>query len=212
MSSCEALTHLSPAQSLQTVLAIITFKKYKRTTSVFASFTRKQKTVRSCQCPVWPPFGSYSVTHQLGRVDQVIDCGLWKIGPLLLWEHAKLLDICENWNMLSYSIQSVPNMFNRRHVCSEHRPRNNWHVFSFQELYTDQWWQWMNGQTMGLKISLYIIISLHIQVAVNEMHLCLRCVLYSCLCHNPTTTISHSSYNMFSYCHPFSLLIFQSVG
>ncbi len=45
------------------------------------------------------------------RVDQVVDCGLWDVGPLLFNGCAKLLDIGRNWNMLSYtSIQSIPNM------------------------------------------------------------------------------------------------------
>ncbi len=45
------------------------------------------------------------------RVDQVVDCGLWDVGPLLFNGFAKLLDIGRNWNMLSYtSIQSIPNM------------------------------------------------------------------------------------------------------
>ncbi len=47
------------------------------------------------------------------RVDQVVDCGLWNVGPLLFNDCAKLLDICRNWNTLSYTpIQSIPNMVN----------------------------------------------------------------------------------------------------
>ncbi len=47
------------------------------------------------------------------RVDQVVDCGLWNVGPLLFNGCAKLLDIGRNWNMLLYSpIQSIPNMLN----------------------------------------------------------------------------------------------------
>ncbi len=45
------------------------------------------------------------------RVDQVVDCGLWNVGPLLFNGCAKLLDIGRNWNTLSYTpIQSIPNM------------------------------------------------------------------------------------------------------
>ncbi len=47
------------------------------------------------------------------RVDQVVDCGLWDVGPLLFNGCAKLLDIGRNWNTLSYMpIQSIPNMLN----------------------------------------------------------------------------------------------------
>ncbi len=71
------------------------------------------------------------------RVDQVVDCGLWNVGPLLFSGCVKLLDIV--WNCtLSYTlIQSIPNMFNGWHVRSVCWPCKNWHVFSFQELCTD---------------------------------------------------------------------------
>ncbi len=50
-------------------------------------------------------------TSPLHRVDQVVDCGLWKVGPLLFNGCVKLLDIGRNWNTLLYtSIQSIPNM------------------------------------------------------------------------------------------------------
>ncbi len=46
------------------------------------------------------------------RVDQVVDCGLWNVGPLFNG-CVKLLDIGRNWNTLSYTpIQSIPNMLN----------------------------------------------------------------------------------------------------
>ena len=42
------------------------------------------------------------------RVDQVVDCGLWNVGPLLLNCCAKLLDIDGNWDTLLYTpIQSI---------------------------------------------------------------------------------------------------------
>ncbi len=47
------------------------------------------------------------------RVDQVVDCGLWNVGPLLFNGCAKLLDIGRNWNTLSYMpIHNIPNMLN----------------------------------------------------------------------------------------------------
>ncbi len=72
------------------------------------------------------------------RVDQVVDCGLWNVSPLLFNGCEKLLDIGRNWNTLSYtSIQSIPNMLNGWHVRWVYWPCKNWDVFSFQELCTD---------------------------------------------------------------------------
>ncbi len=51
-----------------------------------------------------------SLSH---RVDQVVDFGLWDVGPLLFNGCAELLNIGRNWNTLSYMlIQSIPNMLN----------------------------------------------------------------------------------------------------
>ncbi len=72
------------------------------------------------------------------RVDQVVDCGLWNVGPLLFNGCVKMLDIGRNWNTLSNMlIQSIPNMLNRWHVQWVCWPCKNWDVFSFQELCTD---------------------------------------------------------------------------
>ncbi len=72
------------------------------------------------------------------RVDQVVDFGLWNVGPLLFNGCEKLLDIGRNWNTLSYTpIQSIPNMLNGWHVRWVCWPCKNWDVFSFQELCTD---------------------------------------------------------------------------
>ncbi len=41
-------------------------------------------------------------------VDQVVDCSLWNVGPLLFNCGAKLPDIGRNWNTLLYTpIQSI---------------------------------------------------------------------------------------------------------
>ncbi len=49
-------------------------------------------------------------TSHLHRVDQVVDCVLLNVGPLLFNGCAKLLDIGRNWNTLSYT--PIPNMLN----------------------------------------------------------------------------------------------------
>ncbi len=72
------------------------------------------------------------------RVDQVVDCGLWNVGPLLFNGCAKLLDIGKYWNTLLYTpIQSIPNMLNGWHVRWVCWPCKNGDVFSLQELCTD---------------------------------------------------------------------------
>ncbi len=72
------------------------------------------------------------------RVDQVVVCGQWNVGPLLFNGCAKLLDVGRNWNTLSYTlIQSIPNMLNGWHVRWVCYPCKNWDVFIFQELCTD---------------------------------------------------------------------------
>ncbi len=65
---------------------------------------------KTSQYLVWPPFASRSATHLFRRVDWVLDCGLWNVGPILFNGYAKLLDIGKNWDTLSYTpIQSIPN-------------------------------------------------------------------------------------------------------
>ncbi len=103
-------------------------------------------------------FLTHCNTSPSHRVDRVVDCGLWNVGPLHFNGCVKLLNIGRNWNTLSYMpIQSIPNMLNGWQVWWVCWPFKNWDVFSFQELCTDtcnmRWWLWMNGSTMGLRIS-----------------------------------------------------------
>ncbi len=122
--------------------------------------------------------------------DQVVDCGLCNVGPLLFNGCAKLLDIGRNWNTLSYMpIQSIPNMLNGWHVRRVCWPCKNWDVFSFQELWTDPCNmglciimlqhevlvvdEWHNNGPQGL-----ITVSLCIQNAINKMNLCSLSIAY----------------------------------
>ncbi len=142
------------------------------------------------------------------RVDQVVDCGLWNVGPLLFNGSAKLLDIGRNWNTLSYTpIQSIPNMLNGWHVRWVCWQCKNWDVFSFQELCTDPCNmgpciimlqhevmvvdEWHNNGPQDL-----ITVSLCIQNAINKMHLCSLSITYACPYHNPTATMGHSIHNV----------------
>ncbi len=138
------------------------------------------------------------------RVVKVVDCGLWNVGPLLFNGCAKLLDIGRYWNTLSYTpIQRIPNMLNGRHVRLVCQPCKNWDVFSFQELCTDscnrgnalsccnmRWWSWMNGTTMGLRISSRYLCAFKMP-SIKCTCVCLS-ITYACTYHNPTTTMGHS--------------------
>ena len=64
------------------------------------------------------------LTSPSNTVDQVVDCGLWNVGPLLFNGYAKLLDIGRNWNTLSYiyRIRVVSR------ACSMANMLNGWHV------------------------------------------------------------------------------------
>ncbi len=118
----------------QVCLRLATIKGHSKMFSftVFGGFKNQSvsgvTTICLTQCNTSPSDG----------VDQVVDCGLWDVGPLLFNGCVKLLDIGRNWNTLSYTlIQSIPNMHNGwcvRWVCW---PCKNCDVFSFQELCTD---------------------------------------------------------------------------
>ncbi len=114
-------------------------------------------TICLTQCNTSPSHG----------VDQVVDCGLWNVGPLLFNGCAKLLHIGRNWNTLSHTpIQSIPNMLNG--WCSMSGEYAGHAMFSASRNCAQilatwgcalsccnmRWWLWMNGTTMGLRISL----------------------------------------------------------
>ncbi len=54
-----------------------------------------------------------------------------------------------------------------------------------------RWWSWINGTTMGLRIS-----SRCIQNAINKMHRCSLSITYACPYHNSTATMGHSIHNV----------------
>ncbi len=146
-------------------------------------------------------------TSPLHRVE-IVDCGLWNVGPLLFNGCVKLLDIGRNWNTLSYTpIQSIPNMLNGWHVRWICWPCKDWDVFSFQELCRDPCSmgpciimlqhevmvvdEWHNNGPQDL-----VTVSVCIQNAINKMHLCSLSITYSCPYHNPTATMGHSIHNV----------------
>ncbi len=146
------------------------------------------------------------------RVDQVVDCGLWNVVPLLF----------RKWNTLLYTPgQSIPNMLNGWHVRWVCWPCKNWDVFSFQELCTDPCNmgpciimlqhevmvvdEWHNNWPRNL-----VTVSLCIQNAINKMHLCSLSITYACPYHNPTATMGHSIHSAdiskpLSHMRPYTL-------
>ncbi len=180
---------------------------------------------------VWKPVSIWCDHHLPSpshRVDQVVDCGLLNVGPLLFNAWAKLLDIGRNWNTLLFTpIQSIPNMLNGWRVRWVCWPFKNWDVFSFQELCTDPcnigpciimlqhevmvMDEWHNNVPQDL-----VTVSLCIQNAINKMHLCSLSITYACPYHNPTATMGHSIHNIdiskpLPYTTPYSLFTFCPV-
>ncbi len=102
------------------------------------------------------------------RVDQVVDCGLLNVGSLLFNGCVKLLDIGRNWNTLSCIRRSrASQTCSMGDMSGEYAGHARTGIFSassncVQILATQgralsccnmSWWSWMNGTTMGLRIS-----------------------------------------------------------
>ncbi len=146
----------------QVCLRLATIKGHSKICSFTVLYSENQSvsgvtTICLTQC-------NTSLSH---RVYQVVDWGLWNVGPLLFNGCVKLLDIGRNWNTLSYTpIQSIPNMLNGRYVrwvCCHARTgmfsasRNCVQILATWgralSCCNMRWWSWMNGTTMGLRIS-----------------------------------------------------------
>ncbi len=140
------------------------------------------------------------------RVDQVVGCGLWNVGPLLFNGCAKLLDYCQELeNAVVYADPEHPK--HAQWVTWVCWPCKNWDVFSFQELCTDPCNmgpciimqqhevmvvdEWHNNGLQDL-----VTVSLGIQNAINKMHLCSLAIKYACPYHNLTATMGHSIHNV----------------
>ncbi len=155
------------------------------------------------------------------RVDQVVDCGLCNVGPLLFNDCVKVLDIGRNWNTLSHNTDP------------EHPKHAQWEtgtvsMLAMQELGCFQL-PGIRGRTaMGpciIKLQHEVMVvdeghnngpydlvtlSLCIQNAINKMHLCLLSITHACPYHNPTATMGHSSHNLdiskpFNHTMPYTL-------
>ncbi len=135
--------------------------------------------------------------------EQVVDCGLWNVGPLLFNGCAKLLDIGRNWNTLSYTpIQSIPNnahwvtcpvsMLAMQELgCFQlpgivYRSLQHGAVHYHAATWADgRGWmaqQWASGSRHG--------------ISVFKMHLCSLSIIYACPYHNRTAIMGHSIHNV----------------
>ena len=147
------------------------------------------------------------LTSPSHRVDQVVDCGLWNVGPLLFNGCQSCWILARTGTCYCISIVYAS--------CPEH-PKHaqwvtcqwvfwackNWGGFSFQELCTDPCSirpciillqhevmvqdEWHNNGPQDL-----LTVSLCNQNGINKMHLCSLSITYACLCHNPTATMGH---------------------
>ncbi len=101
------------------------------------------------------------------RVDQVVDCGLWYVGLLLFNGCAKLLYIGRNWNTLHirwFRASQTCSMCDMSCEYAGHArtgmvtaSRNCVQILATWGCALSccnmRWWSWMNGTTMGLRIS-----------------------------------------------------------
>ncbi len=146
-------------------------------------------------------------TSPLHRVDQVVDCGLWNVGPLLFW----LCKVAGYWQELEHAVV---------YADPEHPKHAQWvtcpvSMLAMQELgcfllpvsYIDPCNmrpciimlqhevmvvdEWHNNGSQYL-----VTVSLCIQNVINKMHLCSLSITYACPYHNPTATMGPSIHNV----------------
>ncbi len=117
---------------------------------------------KSSQYLMWPPFASRSATSSSHRVDQVVDCGLWNVGPLLFncWILAGTVTRCRIRRSRASQTCSMGDMYGE---CAGHARTG---MFAASRICVKilatwgsglsccnmRWWSWMNDTTMGLRI------------------------------------------------------------
>ncbi len=125
---CHVFSILQAVWAVQPNFSIIKTKPFKVTK--YKQSVSGVTTICLTQCNTSP-------SH---RVDQVVDCGLWNVGPLLFNGCAKLLDIGRKLeHAVVYADPEHPKHAHGWHFRWVCWPCKNWDVFSFQELCTDPW-------------------------------------------------------------------------
>ncbi len=140
------------------------------------------------------------------RVDQVVDCSLWNVGPLLFNGCEKLLDIGRNWNTLSYTRSRASQTCSMGDMSGEyagharcfHLPgivyrslqhgAVHYHAVTWGDGHGWMAQQWASGPRHGISV----------QNAFKKMHLCSLSITYASPYHNPTATMGHSIHNVTS--------------
>ncbi len=128
------------------------------------------------------------------RVDQVVDCGLWDVGPLLFNgvvyadpEHLKHAQ----WVTCPVSILTMQELgcFQLPGIVYRSLQHGAVHYHAEHEVMVMD--EWHNNGPQDL-----VTVSLCIQNAINKMHLCSLSLTYACPYRNPTTTMGNSIHNV----------------
>ncbi len=156
----------------------------------------------------WPPFASRSASHLLHiELIRLLTVAVECWSTPLQW----LCEVAGYWQELEHAVV---------HADPEHPKHAQWVtclvsmlamqelVFRFQELCTDptwgralsccnmRWWSWMNGTTMGLRISSRYLCAFKMPSIKCTYVLCSLSITYACPYHNPTATMGHSIHNV----------------
>ncbi len=137
------------------------------------------------------------------RVDQVVDCGLWDVGPLQwlcevagYWqelEHAVVYTDPEHpkhahWVTCPVTMQEL-GCFQLPGIVYRSLQHGAVHYHAEHEVMVMD--EWHNNGPQDL-----VMISLCIQNAINKMHLSSLSITYACPYHNPTAAMGHLVHNV----------------
>ena len=155
---------------------------------LFVIDTLQKKVWAWIRNPVSSRYDHHFPHAVLIRVDQAVDCGLCNVVPRLYNGCAKLLDIGRNWNTLLYT---APQTCSMGDMSGEYAGHGRTGIFQLPGMSTDPC-------DMGPSITMLkheamaaddwhdkgpqdlVTVSLCIQIAMDEMQLCLLPVAYAC--------------------------------
>ncbi len=123
------------------------------------------------------------------RVDQVVDC-CWILagtGTRCRIRQSRASQTCSMGDMSGeYAGHARTGMFSASRNCVQILA--TWgRALSCCNM---RWWSWMNGTSMGLRISSQYLCAF--KMPSIKMHLCSLSITYACPYHNPTATMGHS--------------------
>ncbi len=180
---------------------------------IIAQVCLRLATIKNSQYLVWPPFASRSATHllhiELIRL-LIVACGmLIHSSSMAVWScwilagtgtrcrirRSRASQTCSMGDMSGeYAGHARTGMFSASRNCEQ--------IFATWgralSCCNMRWLSWMNGTTMGLRISSRYLCAF-------KMHLCSLYITYACPYHNPTATMGHSIHNVNISCLPSAL-------